>query len=766
MEFLKSLSEPLKKSPFYCRPLCYFITVFLIALATLMLNKMIFAVMCVIMVIYCLFASRRVGLFSAFNILTVVFLLAAVPFGLYSERDRNIASSCDGQNIEADILINEVIYQEAYSSRYNATLIRIGGQKINCEVTVEFPFETDYEPFDTVSVKADAIDLLKGASFSERLMYISKNRALDLSVTDAGEMSSNARNGFRYEIYRVRCAIRENFAQVLPASAAGYAEALLLGETDGLSISFQNDMTALGVAHILAVSGMHTSVLAGILMAICERLRMRRRLKSVMIAAVSVIFMFIAGMSPSITRAVVMLIMSLLPMFFGRRSDSIASLFYAVFIICIISPEKVLSCSLLLSFMSCLAIVVCIPAFNREAKEELGAARDGSMKRFYKILRKLMTAAAISLSCSLITVPLIALYFGETSFVSVPANLVMVPISTVSMVLSVPLAVFAKVPFIGKALAAVFEFLYAVTKSIADVATSLGDTTVSLRYPFFVPILLFVLAMFLYIRLSGIRKPIALMVPFMLGAVIFATSLQIYGVAVSDRTEAVYMTSATSEGFLVVSGQDTMYIDMGNGGRSLPETGIEISEEHYCTVSMSGFMLTHYHSGHISVMRSVLLFNKVEKLYLPEPESEYDEGILRDIAALATDSEIIMFRRGEPVEFGNTVIKTSNYTLLERSSHPVLRLEIDLGEKELLWLGLSVTESNQAIEAEKALSSADAVICGHHGPKMKEYIKFYSDHPSDIPIIISEFSDEWKYGLSPNLLLESDDDGFAMRVLK
>ncbi len=765
MNFLQKLSKPLERSPFYCRPLCCFILVFLVGLFLILFNKAIFAVYVLIIVIYCAVTLIKSENSAVFVMFITLFLCLGAVCGIFAESDYRAVRGYDGQKITAVATVDKVICDEVYVSSYHATLKSINGEACDGQVIVEFGFQTDFEPFDTVELSGVAEDVRSSAVGTEKMNLISKNRVLEINEAEVISYSGDSKRGFMYRIYLMQEGIRARYDSVLEPGAAAYAKALFLGDTDGMSLRFQNDMSALGVTHILAVSGMHTSILAGIIIAICERIHMRRRLIAVFITAAAVLFMFIAGLSPSIVRSVIMLEMSLLPAFFGRKGDSITSLFCSAFLICIVSPEKVMSCSLLLSFASCLAIVVCIPALDRSTYSELYSARDGKHRRLFRYLRKFISAVGVSTVCGLVAAPLLALYFGRTSLISVPANLFAVPVSTASMVVMIPLLAFANVPYLGSALAYAFTFLYDITRGFASVLASVENTTVSLRYPFFVPIMILLAVMFLFIRMSGIRKRIAFIAPFAICAVIFASSLQIYTLAFSDRAEAVYMTSKTSEGFLIASGGDTMYVDLGIGGKGLARDGADLSEERYCAVELDGFMLTHYHSGHISVMKYMLLNYEIERIYLPEPITEKDKQVYENLLRVTEGCDVITYRRGESVAFGNTSLRTSEHTLLERSTHPVLTFELDLGDKQILWLGSSVTESALAYETESALCGAEAVILGHHGPKMKEFIKFYSSPPENIPIIGSPYTSEWSYGLEMTDALETDGDGLAYCVI-
>ncbi len=765
MCFTKLLSNMLKNSPFYCRPLCYLTTVFMLSLFVTAINKILFAAICVIFAMFFAFALTKQKHAYKFIALTMTFLFLGGIAGASIGRDHKKAAVFSGTNIQACIRLDECIYTEAYASLYSGTLLSVNGEPFSGAVTVEFQYDADFEPFDIIDINADAIDAHASSTASEKLNAIAKNRVLELTVTEFHSVTADGNLKFERLLNRIRNAINSRFYNALPQDTAAYAIALFLGDTGKLSLAFKTDMSALGVSHILAVSGLHTSIIAVIVLSLCEKLRFRRKTRSALVILIAIIFMFIAGLSASVVRSVIMLIMGIIPSFFGRKGDSLTALFTSAFIIGIFDPKMILSCSFLLSFFASLAIVVCIPALSRETYDDLRATRNGKLKSIFKLIRKFVSAIGVSTVCSLITAPIMALYFGKTSMVSVLANLVAVPLSTVSLVISIPLLLFADIPFICSALAFVFTISYRLLIEFSKLATSFGETMISLNYPFFVPIIILLAVIFLYIRLSGIRKPVAFIAPFLICTMIFAASVQIYGAAVSDRTEAVYITNKSSEGFLITSGSNTMYIDIGNGGKTVPLEGIKLSEERYCTVSLDSFMLTHYHAAHISVIKNLLLRYDIHNFYLPTPENEKDTEILENILAAVSDSKITMYTRGDTVNFEKTTLNTSKYSLLERSAHPVISIEIDLGEKQILWLGSSATESSLAPELERAVSRSDAVICGRHGPVTKEVIKLYSSPPENIPIIVSPYADKWTYGFSGETLVP-DTDGLAIAVFK
>jgi hypothetical protein len=121
------------------------------------------------------------------------------------------------------------------------------------------------------------------------------------------------------------------------------------------------------------------------------------------------------------------------------------------------------------------------------------------------------------------------------------------------------------------------ESVYTFIKWSAAFVTERISVTVSLKYPFFPVILILLGVLLLFLRLRSSRSPLALLGVFIACATVFGASVPIYGVIVRNRAEICYLANKSSEGILVNSGNDTLFIDVGNGSKSIPTEGIELA---------------------------------------------------------------------------------------------------------------------------------------------------------------------------------------------
>jgi len=768
MRFTEKLAYPLKNSPFYCRPLALICGLFLCALFLKTMSIIAFlgfAIGFSVYVIYRVFSDKKMK--KGRNPLAYLMMIAVVLgslAGVPNESNyRNLQQFIDTETETKAVILDEV-YSETFGYMYKAGIISVNGIKYkgNCYLVSEQ--QAEFFAYDTVTVKAIPTDAREKASGGELLTLKAENICLEFQVNEVLSITNESKKGIDYSFFKLRQAMGARLRKVLNAETAAYANALILGEKSGLDQSFRRDMSAVGISHILAVSGMHTSIIAAMITFVAERLKTHRKSKSIIIIAGAVFFSALAGFSPSVTRATVMLIFGVLPVFFGGRGDSITALFFAGALICAVSPETVISCGFLLSFSATLGIVVCASYVTKTLVKKLEISSAGHMKHAIKWLNPLLLAVIISLSASLFTVPVLSMYFNEASFFSVIMNIIAVPLATISMTLVIATLIFANAPILNLILPKALEWVYAFLKGSAAFVTDRISVTVSLRYPFFPAILILLGVLLLFLRLRKSRNPLGLLGVFVVCATVFAVSVQIYSFAVRDRAEVCYVANKSAEGILVNSGNETLYIDIGNGSKTVPAEAIELASNEYCETGLDGFMLTHYHSAHIATLRRFLNTYRIQAIYLPYPDTEKDRSFYENMLPYIEGCSIIMYQRGDILSFGNAEIQTCPQTFTERSEHPVIAMKIGFGDRSVTYVGSSVSESELAPMAETLISESGSIICGRHGPVTKEQNKFYL-FKENTNVYLSPYEDTDEKLVFPNgryNYIEADEEGLAV----
>lgn len=242
-------------------------------------------------------------------------------------------------------------------------------------------------------------------------------------------------------LMKMRHAIASRFAAVLPGDRGALATALITGSKTDLSVGAVGNFRTCGATHLMAVSGLHLSVIVGSLYWLLRKLRLPTLPTTVLTAAVLLVYDGVAGFSASVVRASLMMVVLLAGRCLGRKADGLNSLGLAVFLLCT-DPFAVTDVSLQLSVTSVLSLLTLSPVLNK------------SLARLHlpKFLRQSLSA---TVSVLLYTLPFMWLSFGQTALLSLLSNLVLIPLAQVAMIAALLMLLFTPLPHLVYACAVV-----------------------------------------------------------------------------------------------------------------------------------------------------------------------------------------------------------------------------------------------------------------------------------------------------------------------
>lgn len=234
-------------------------------------------------------------------------------------------------------------------------------------------------------------------------------------------------------IYAFRHRLGEALAASLPEPQGALARGMLLGLRYDIPQSLYDDFRDSGTAHLLAISGLHMSIVAGIVLSVAVWLFGRRR-ATYFYATLFVIwgYALLAGMSPSVTRAAVMVSLFLLGAHVGRQRSALTAVAFAAAAMVAIDPHILWSVGFQLSFAAVLGLLLLTPTFQKW----LAWTRAPTF---------IVDSVSYSLGAIIATLPLVVYYFGYVSLVGLPATLFAVLALPAAIVLS------AIVAFVGLA---------------------------------------------------------------------------------------------------------------------------------------------------------------------------------------------------------------------------------------------------------------------------------------------------------------------------
>jgi competence protein ComEC len=208
------------------------------------------------------------------------------------------------------------------------------------------------------------------------------------------------------------------------------AGALTLGYKDDIDPEIRRHFQASGAAHVLAVSGLHTGILYGLVLWLLTfggrfkplyENRLGRCAISCVVIAVMWGYAWLTGMTPSVVRAVTMVTIFEIGRMLYRPAFSLNTIAAAAVLILAVCPTDLWSVSFQLSFAATTAIVVCIPPLQNGII---------SPQKIPVILRYILGIVIVSLAAQTGTLPITMYYFGQISCYFLLTNLIVLPLAT------------------------------------------------------------------------------------------------------------------------------------------------------------------------------------------------------------------------------------------------------------------------------------------------------------------------------------------------
>jgi competence protein ComEC len=238
------------------------------------------------------------------------------------------------------------------------------------------------------------------------------------------------------EHYRTR--IRNFLSTHLTSPEADIARALILGEKGGITQELREQFSATGVAHILAISGLHIGIIALVSFFLVKNLLKCStwlilatdisKVAALLTLVPVMSYWFIAGYGPGTTRATIMVITYLIAIIIGKQEDVWNTLAFAAFIILIFSPSSLFDISFQLSFISVMAILYLTSHLSKFLFQRTPDPLESTSPWWKKIARKITLFLMVTISALVGTAPIIAFYFHRLSPWGWLTNLIIIPL--------------------------------------------------------------------------------------------------------------------------------------------------------------------------------------------------------------------------------------------------------------------------------------------------------------------------------------------------
>jgi competence protein ComEC len=325
----------------------------------------------------------------------------------------------------------------------------------NIRVKLRADDDTALSPGDVVRLRALLFKpdrpAFPGGWDSGRDAFFQGLGASGFALTDVSIAQAAAGNGAASWLRGLRERIAANILAVLPVPTGSIAVTLLTGFEQDIPAQEHQNFISAGLAHLLAVAGLHVGIVMGLafgatrfLATRSERITLHWPVKSIAAAAAlaaGIVYAALTGAHLPILRSLAMASLVTLGVAAGRRAMSLRGLAIAAMVIMLTTPEAVVGVSFQMSF-SAVAALICGYAAARGFFARLNAA-DSHWRRLAAHGAALFYTSLLAGAASM---PFAAYQFQQIQPYWIFANLVAVPL-TAMWVLPLGLAALALMPF-------------------------------------------------------------------------------------------------------------------------------------------------------------------------------------------------------------------------------------------------------------------------------------------------------------------------------
>lgn len=260
---------------------------------------------------------------------------------------------------------------------------------------------------------------------------------------------------------QVREKIKNILFDNLSYNNASIAYASIFGDKTLLDDNIYSSFSLSGTAHLLCVSGLHVGFLVATLYGLLSIFKVKRKYTFIVLSLFLFLYTYLCGFSPSVVRASIMSIILLGSRCFGNyRYDNLSSLSLAGLIILFAKPFMLFDVGFQLSFASCFGIFLLMPIFNKFFKR-------------IKFYNKFTQAFSLTLAAQIGTFPIILHNFEKLSFLSIVANMVVVPLFSILFIMLFTIIIFNLVfpfNFLFKIIEIGLNFIVIITKGIGAIS--------------------------------------------------------------------------------------------------------------------------------------------------------------------------------------------------------------------------------------------------------------------------------------------------------
>ena len=295
-----------------------------------------------------------------------------------------------------------------------------GNQVLACNRVIA-ELESDAIPIGKILVLEGSVSVFRQArnegNFDEKSFYQSQKIDFKLKNVTIKEQHGEA-DEFREELYQLKKRLKSVYESCMTTETAGVITMMTLGDKSLMDQEIKELYQKVGISHVLAISGLHISVIGMTIYKLLRRCFGSFAVSGVLAGGFMFAYGCMAGFRPSATRAIIMFFMMLIAQMVGRSYDSLSALSLSAMCLLWENPFLLGYAGFVFSYGAVMGVVLV----------------GGLVTKTFEEKQKLRDSIYSSFSIQMVTVPLTAYYYFEVPVYGMLVNFLVLPL--MSMLLS------------------------------------------------------------------------------------------------------------------------------------------------------------------------------------------------------------------------------------------------------------------------------------------------------------------------------------------
>lgn len=502
-------------------------------------------------------------------------------------------------------------------------------------------------------------------------------------------------------------AARNRIQRFFPEDAAPFAKALLLGDTSDLSYSLDTALKVSGIRHVAAVSGLHVSILFGLVFLL---FRTRRWLTFLISVPVLLFFAAVTGFSPSVTRACLMSGLMAFGSAVNEEYDGLTSLSFAGLVMLVMNPFVLFSVSFQLSVSSVAGILLFASPIDRFLRERFPKG-DGKGLRG-TLLHWFSGSVSVSVSALLFSAPLSAWYFGAVSLIGIVTNLLTIwVIGFLFYGIAAVSVLGGALPTLCRGLGWLLAWPIRYVLTTAKCLSRLPFAAVYTESGYVVLWLALCYGLLALWLLLGRKRG-----RFLLAVGGAGLAAAIGASVLCPRQDALRLNVldvGEGQAILLQSGKENFLIDCGGDSATAAADKVAQTLLSQGVFQLDGLALTHYDEDHTNAVENLLTRIRVKRFFLPDRENQ---PLLRRLQSDEANS-VSPIDRDTRIPFGNGTLVLLEPGSGKSDNENCVCVLFESEDCVILITGDRDKAGERELIQKYNLPDVDILIAGHHGSK-------------------------------------------------